>query len=93
MEINYTTNRCGVGRCDWAVQVPAMFGNDTKRHADELFDRHLRDQHGLMSVLKHEYELANAVSKATLEGERRGQQKLQESIKEAVMDAIREMVN
>lgn len=83
--------------CNWTYRVPVYFSiessptNDYRRIGDEYLERHMRDTHGLMSVLKHEYELSDAINKATLEGERRGRLHIREEMKNATLEAMREI--
>lgn len=84
--------------CHWSYNIPVHLSientpiNDYRRVGDEYLERHMHNDHGLMSTLKHEYELSEAIRKATREGERRGRLEIQDQMKIAVKEAIREAI-
>lgn len=80
--------------CHWSYTIPVIVGpasNDYKRMGDEMLDKHMRNDHGLMSVLKHEHELSQAIIKATRDGERRGRLEIRDEMKNATLEAMREI--
>lgn len=101
MKINDLRISCKV--CGVTFHSPALVGwnyegketYDTSvqvtRSMEEWHDKHMRNEHGLMSVLKHEYELSQAIIKATRDGERRGRLEIREEMKNATLEAMREI--
>lgn len=87
---------CPIVGCGFSMNA-ALMNPDAdayvERQAHENIDMHLRTKHGLMSLLKAEYEKGQAIKAATQEGERHGREQYKDSIRsvvrEAVQDALR----
>jgi hypothetical protein len=84
---------CPIQGCGFAWNA-ALMSPDVdalvERQVHDNIDIHLRSKHGLMSLVKAEYEKGEAIKAATQAGERHGREQYKESIRAVVRDAVQD---
>lgn len=90
-----TRAECSV--CRWYVDIPIphQFGTENlgefeQRRIHEWINKHLREEHGLVSVLVAEHEKQQAEAAAQRQGYQNGLRALTESVKQAVREVMAE---
>jgi hypothetical protein len=72
---------------------PGMAGNMDaagQRMVDDAVAVHLRNEHGLMSVLQHTWELNQQADRSFKEGMREGESKTESALRKVVLQAMRD---
>lgn len=88
---------CIMKGCQWGVAVPRFPDGgqvESYRYRDELMNQHLRNEHGLMSVLIAQHEKQVAADESFSRGLTAGKQELskvvRQAFKEAMLDIVRD---